>query len=1173
MKLLRAITSVIILLCFAHAARAQGGFTNQGTEFWTVYMDHIDPPKANDPKVSTSQMDLYITADVNTTATVSLADGSFSQSYDVVAHQILSVAIPASAFIDQQGISNKGIHITSLKPIAVYAHIFAQSVSGATLLLPVNVLGKDYISINYTQLSNSETSEKKPSYSTFAVIGTEDNTTVEITPSTYLLNGEAPGKPFNIILNKGQVYQALANADLTGTRIRTISTQAGTCKKVALFSGSSKILIGCSSQSNTSDNLFQQVYPTASWGKNYITAPLKSRNYDVFRIVLSDPNTTVNLNGFNISPASFTNGLYYEFNSNATNVITADKPVQVVQYAVTQFKTINCIDSQNDIGDPEMIYLNPLEQTLDHVTLNSTSNYRILNNFINVVIPTGIIPTFQLDGKPYTQFTTVNGRPDYSYAQIEVDAGVHHIKASDGFNAIAYGFGQAESYGYAAGASLKNLNEFIALKDPQNTVQQLNGCTGVAYKIQLTLPFKTTHIKWDFENGAAFEDNNPVVKSTTVKGDKTLYLYEFAQSETYATAGDHAVIATVFNPVATECGSDEIVELDYNISAQPVAKFTVTGTCLGSATVFKDVSETADHEIKTWLWDFGDGTTDVVQNPLHTYTEPGNYPVRVTIVNENGCSDISDVTTVHISEQPLANFNFSAPDCPAQDITFTDASTSSDGAIIKWSWDFGDGSDVVQKTDNTPFLHQYAAPGVYNVKLIVTNSNGCASLTVEKQLTIGNFPVVDFILPDACVADNVLFKDNSTIADNTESEFTYEWNFGDSNASTINNTSAEKNPRHHYTEAKVYQVTLKVTSKYGCSYSKTQQVTINGDIPGARVVVSDPSALCSNREVFFENRSTVDFGIITRLEVTFDNNDAQSTKVYDHPAYGQQLRYTYPLFTDGNRTYNVHVVAYSGEICQNTQDFSLIIKPAHVITFAPTPSFCPEDAPFTFKPTNIQGPAGTGVYAGNGISTEGLFNPAVAGTGTTEISYIYSTGNTCPDTVKQQVSVYASPTASVEGPVTVLEGASVGLNASANGHNLTYKWTPAAGLDHDDVLSPQVSPSQATEYRLTVTSQEGCQATATVAVKVLKFLVIPNAFSPNGDGQNDTWDIKYLNQYPNNTVEIFNRYGEKVFTSVGYTAPWDGRYKGANLPEGTYYYIITPKNGRKTVSGNVTIIR
>jgi gliding motility-associated-like protein len=1172
-KFLRAIISVFILLCCSLGAGAQGGFSNQGTEFWTVYMDHITPPTTTDPNGNVSKMNLYITADVNTTVNVVIADGSFSESYNVVARGILTVTIPASAFIDQQGFSAKGIHITSQKPIAVYAHIFAQSVSGATLLLPVNVLGKDYVSINYTQLSNSLLSEKKPSYSTFAVIGTEDNTTVEITPTTYLLNGEAPGKPFTIILSKGQVYQALAVNDLTGTRIRTISTQAGSCKKVAVFSGSSKILIGCNTVNNTSDNLFQQVYPTASWGKNYITAPLKSRNYDVFRIVLSDPNTIVNLNGHDLSPSEFTGGLYYEFNSNTPNVISANKQVQVVQYAVTQFKTINCVDANLDTGDPEMIYLNPLEQTLDHVTLNSTGNFRIIYNFINVVIKTSAVPTFALDGNPYTMFAPVAGNPVYSYAQIAVNNGVHHISASDGFNAIAYGFGTAESYGYAAGANLKNLTEFIALKDPQKSATQLNGCTGATYKLQLTLPFKTTSIKWDFKNGTTYLDNNPIVKSTIIKGDQTLYLYEYRDDKIYTT-GNYSVVATVFNPVADECGSNEDVELDFNISLPPVTKFNFVGSCLGDTTFFKDTSETFGRETKTWLWDFGDGHSDVVQNPSHVYEHAGNYNARLTITNENGCDDVSDQVVVSITNLPVANFDFLAPSCAGQDITFTDHSTSSDGVITKWFWDFGDSTDMVQRSDNNQFTHLYKTPGTYIVKLTVANAGGCTGLPKTKTIIISDLAVADFILPDACVADFVQFKDNSSIADHSEAGFTYEWNFGDMHASTANNSSTEKNPRHHYTEARSdYQVALKVTTKYGCVYTKTQTFVVNGDIPKAKVVVPDPAALCSNKEVFFENRSTVNFGSITRLEVTFDMANATSLKVYEHPAFGQQLRYTYPQFTDGDHTFNVHVAAYSGGTCANTQDFSVVVKATHIITFAQSPSFCPEDNPFQLNPLNITGPAGNGVYTGNGVSGSGLFSPSVAGTGIANVSYIYTTANSCPDIVTQQITVYASPTVTTDGPLTVLEGEQLTLKASASGHALSYKWSPSTGLDHDNVLNPVAGPAETTSYRLTVTSAEGCSSSADVTVKVLKYLVIPNAFTPNGDGKNDIWDIKYLDSYPNNTVEIFNRYGGKIFFSTGYTIPWDGRYKGTYLSSGTYYYIINPKNGRKVVSGSITIIR
>jgi gliding motility-associated-like protein len=85
--------------------------------------------------------------------------------------------------------------------------------------------------------------------------------------------------------------------------------------------------------------------------------------------------------------------------------------------------------------------------------------------------------------------------------------------------------------------------------------------------------------------------------------------------------------------------------------------------------------------------------------------------------------------------------------------------------------------------------------------------------------------------------------------------------------------------------------------------------------------------------------------------------------------------------------------------------------------------------------------------------------------------------------------------------------------------------------------------------------------------------VIPNAFTPNNDGINDTWDIKYLNIYTNATIEVFNRLGVKVYSSKGYTIPWDGKFDGKSLPFGVYYYIIDPKTGAKKITGSLTIIR
>jgi len=85
----------------------------------------------------------------------------------------------------------------------------------------------------------------------------------------------------------------------------------------------------------------------------------------------------------------------------------------------------------------------------------------------------------------------------------------------------------------------------------------------------------------------------------------------------------------------------------------------------------------------------------------------------------------------------------------------------------------------------------------------------------------------------------------------------------------------------------------------------------------------------------------------------------------------------------------------------------------------------------------------------------------------------------------------------------------------------------------------------------------------------------PNAFTPNSDGINDYWQINGLDQYPGTEVTVFNRNGQRVYHSINYTKPFDGRYNGKELPEGVYYYIIDTKKPdcRAGVSGNLTIIR
>ncbi len=1176
-KILISAVVVVVLLGGCLSAHSQGT-TSKGTEFWTAYMGNTNPPIAG--SVQPSVMVLYITSDVSTNGVVSIVDGSFSQAYTVTAHQITSINIPSSAFLSLQGTFNKGIHITAAQPVAVYAHIFAQNSSGATLLLPVNTLGRDYYTINYKQQSN-----EAGSYSEFMIIATEDNTTVNITPAAALLDGKPAGSTFQITLNKGEVYQGQAATDLTGTRITSVSAGANTCTKIAVFSGSGRVYIGCTPLTdkgeptdNSSDNLFQQVYPTASWGENYITVPLKGRNYDVFRVVLSTPNTTVKVNGTVINAAQFVNGSYYEFNSNIPNIITADQPIQAVQYAVTQGDNLACGVDPNDIGDPEMIYLTPLEQTINGVTLFSARNYAILKSFINVVIKTTAIPSFVIDGNHYSAFAAIPGNPLYSYAQIPVASGSSHtINAGTGFNAIAYGFGDRESYGYAAGTNLQDLNSFVALQQPGTTILQSNGCTGVLYNLVLTLPYIPTSLTWDLKNGTTpITINNPT-HTTTQKDGGTLYLFTYPAKPTTYKIGNYSAQATVIVPDANTCNREQQYELDYKVSDPPVADFMLSDACLGDGTAFTDKS-TIYATTSSWLWDFGDGQTSNLQNPVHNYIEPGKYTVNMTITDIDGCTSTKSLPIV-INPKPVANFAVSGPTCIGNPAVFTNQSTLSSGAIVKWIWNFGDG-EIDTLIANTPTVsHTYNKAGINTVSLTTISDNGCISPVFSQVITISPVPVVDFSLPDICLGDAVAqFTDKSTIADNTEANFTYLWNFGDADASAANpNTSTQKNPKHSYSRAANYNVTLTVQSKYGCSYSKTKQFTVNGSNPIAAFNIENNNS-CSSDVVIFDENSSVDFGNITRLVWYFDynNNPADST-VYTRETMPADRKYShsYSLFNTGNtKNYEVRLVAYTGNSvasCSSIHDATVTQLVNPIVALTPVNDICQGANPIQLM-VDTKGFTGAGVFSGTGVSSTGIFNPAIAGPGTATVSYIF-TSNGCSYTTSEEINVIADPTVTADPVVNMLEGDPVVLNAKATGNNLTYKWTPSTGLNHDNILNPVVNAVDNTKYVLTVTSADHCTAQASVEVLVKKKLVIPSAFTPNGDGINDTWQIKYIEDYPGCTVDIFNRYGEKIYSSINYAVEWDGTYKGNYLPTGTYYYIINPKNGRSIMSGPVTIIK
>ncbi|WP_192820208.1 gliding motility-associated C-terminal domain-containing protein [Rufibacter sp. LB8] len=177
--------------------------------------------------------------------------------------------------------------------------------------------------------------------------------------------------------------------------------------------------------------------------------------------------------------------------------------------------------------------------------------------------------------------------------------------------------------------------------------------------------------------------------------------------------------------------------------------------------------------------------------------------------------------------------------------------------------------------------------------------------------------------------------------------------------------------------------------------------------------------------------------------------------------------------------------------------------------------------------------------------------------------------NCASERVAVQLTVPGA-TANAGADATIETGQSVELRASGG---VTYQWSPTTGLSSDKIANPVATPTKTITYKVTVTTADGCTSTDEVVVNVLDPIKVHNGFTPNGDTFNDTWEIPELKDYPSCTVEVYNRWGNKVFESKGYTQPWDGRTNGQALPAATYYYIIKLDGKERILSGNVTIIK
>lgn len=268
-------------------------------------------------------------------------------------------------------------------------------------------------------------------------------------------------------------------------------------------------------------------------------------------------------------------------------------------------------------------------------------------------------------------------------------------------------------------------------------------------------------------------------------------------------------------------------------------------------------------------------------------------------------------------------------------------------------------------------------------------------------------------------------------------------------------------------------------------------------------------------------------------------------------------------------TYTVTVTTTGG--CTSSASVDVVVSPRPIVSTSGDIDICEGSS------TTLNASGGTTYLwsPATGLSDPNIANPVATPTATTVYTVtVTSDSSPCPAREEVTVKVVAKPVADAGPDKNMIKGNSVQLSGKVAGTNISYFWTPTDFLDDPNLLNPVASPDKNITYTLNVSSAAGCAiAQDQVMVTVYGKIVIPNTFSPNGDGVNEVWNVTALDGYTRALVSVFNRNGSLVYKSTGYDKPWDGTNNGSLLPVGTYYYTIDLRNNTPVLSGWIWLTR
>lgn len=671
------------------------------------------------------------------------------------------------------------------------------------------------------------------------------------------------------------------------------------------------------------------------------------------------------------------------------------------------------------------------------------------------------------------------------------------------------------------GSCLDSITQTVTVHPlPQPSFTYAAGCPSQATQFNNTstiLSGTITGWNWSFPSGTP--------SSSTAQNPST----------TYPSGGTYNVtlVATSNN------GCVDSITQTIVIPYTPVANFSATTVCVGTATCFSDLSNVQNGNITTWQWVFGDGSpVNNQQNPCHTYANAGTYTVTLIVTSNSGCA-ASATINITVNPNPVASFTVNNI-CRDNFAAFNNTST---GATT-YSWAFGNGAT---STSQNP-TYQYPLAGAYNVTLIANSGAGCAD-TVTLPITVYPEPVANFNFVNACDGNPVNFTDASTIGGGG-SITQWNWNFGNSN------TSTQQNPSETYANDGSYLVTLIVTTADGCTDTISKLITVY-PLP---VVDFTPTDVCLGTPTQFTNLSTVSSGTNAGFSWQFGNGGSSSQQ---NPIY----TYNQP------GTYNVTLTVTTNYGCTGTVTKQVIVHPNPTVNFAisDTASCSPVCVNF-FDLSTITGNSSIVQWNwdfSNGTSstqnpsncfTAGAINPV-----SYTVKLVVTTNFGCVDSVTKSnlITAYPNPVANFEADPWESDIFRPEINFTDISAGAS-KWLWNFGDGQTSVVkNPKHLFQDSGTYTVSmyIENQWGCSDTISKTIRINPdfSIFIPNAFTPDGDGVNDSfgavgYGITEYNMY------VFDRWGELIFESHKYGENWNGFTSGKEAQVGVYPYRIDIKD-------------